>query len=107
MRQELEPEVEATEAQLGEPEAPPTPTSPPHHPLLGESEAETERQSPQGQHTIWVTLAEEHREGQMVEVVWQEVVLLIKPPDGTKPGGKFRAALPGYDGNGRKLEWKE
>ena len=103
-------EAEAAEEQLEgeaeqEPAAPPTPPSLPPHPRLEESE--TERQSPQGQHTIWVTLAEGHGEGQMVEVVWQGVVLLIKPPDGIKPGGRFRAALPDYDANGGKMEWKD
>jgi len=43
----------------------------------------------------------------MVKVQWQGVELLIKPPDGTQPGGKFRAVLPDCDGNGGKLEWKE
>ena len=67
------------------------------------SEAEAEGQK----HTIWITLADGHLEGQLVEAEWQGVKLLIKPPDGTQPGGKFRAMLPDYDGNGGKLEWKK
>jgi hypothetical protein len=60
-----------------------------------------------GAMTIWVTLADGHREGQMVEAVWQGVKLRIKPPAGLQPGGKFRAVLPDTDGNGGKLEWKD
>jgi hypothetical protein len=102
-------EAEAAEEQLEgeaeqEPAAPPTPPSLPPHPLLEESEAETEGQR---QHTIWITLADGHREGQLVEAEWQGVVLLVAPPEGLQPGGKFRAVLPDWDSDGRRLLWKE
>ena len=102
-------EAEAAEEQLEgeaeqEPAAPPTAPSRPPHPRLEESEAETEGQR---QHTIWITLADGHREGQLVEAEWQGVVLLVAPPEGLQPGGKFRAVLPDWDSDGRRLLWKE
>jgi len=42
-----------------------------------------------------------------VEAEWQGVVLLVAPPEGLQPGGKFRAVLPDWDNDGRRLLWKE